>query len=265
MDCSSMKIRPAAVAGLFYDSDPARLSTQINALLDEVEVGRQKPPRALIVPHAGYIYSGATAAQAYARLRALKGQLRRVALFGPAHRVYLRGMAVPGVEAFRTPLGEVPLDLAAIDELAALPNVSVSDAAHAQEHSLEVQLPFLQCALGSFRLVPVAVGESDPDDVARAMELLWEDESTLMLVSSDLSHFHSYEQAKRLDGLTCERLLARSSDLSGEEACGARALNGLMRTRAGRELGMELLHLCNSGDTAGDKRQVVGYGAFSLQ
>jgi hypothetical protein len=259
-----MKIRPAAVAGLFYEGDPARLQSQVDVLLGEVEAGSTPLPRALIVPHAGYIYSGSTAARAYARLSPLRGRIRRVALFGPAHRVYLRGMAVPAAEAFSTPLGSVPLDLQATADLAALPRVTFSDSVHESEHSLEVQLPFLQRVLGDFRLVPVAVGESDPADVARAMEHLWRAEDTLLLVSTDLSHFHPYEQARQLDSLTCDRLLARASDLSGEEACGARALNGLMRTRAGRDLDMELLHLCNSGDTAGDRNRVVGYGSFSL-
>jgi hypothetical protein len=259
-----MKIRPTAVAGFFYEGDGPRLKTQVESMLDAVESSGQPLPRALIVPHAGYSYSGDTAAHAYARLRSFRHRVSRVALFGPAHRVYLKGMAVPQVEAFATPLGDVPLDLQAVEQLGALPGVSVLDSPHEEEHSLEVQLPFLQCALEAFHLVPVVVGESDPDDVARAMELLWDRKDTLLLVSSDLSHFHSYEQAVRLDNLTCDRLLSRASDLRGEEACGARALNGLMRTRWGRSLDMELLHLCNSGDTAGDRRRVVGYGAFSL-
>ena len=259
-----MKVRPAAVAGLFYESDPAALREQVSGLLAAVEPGQHPLPRALIVPHAGYIYSGSTAALAYARLRSLRGKLRRILLFGPAHRVYLQGMAVPGVEAFNTPLGNVALDRRAIETLLALPDVSVSDEAHEKEHSLEVQLPFLQCVLDDFQLVPVVVGQSDPDQVARAIELLWRGEETLLLVSTDLSHFHHYEQAARLDRLTCERLLAGASDLAGDEACGARALNGLMRTRAAKELELELLQLCNSGDTAGDRRRVVGYGALSL-
>jgi AmmeMemoRadiSam system protein B len=259
-----MKVRPTAVAGLFYEGDPTRLQLQVDALLGAVEPNGHPPPRALIVPHAGYIYSGPTAARAYARLAPLRDRVRRVALFGPAHRVYHRGMAVPGVDAFNTPLGNVPLDLPATRSLAELPSVSIADTAHQEEHSLEVQLPFLQRALQDFHLVPVAVGGCDPVDVARAMELVWRNEDTLLLVSSDLSHFHTYDEATRLDRLTCDRLLARASDLTGEEACGARALNGLMRTAGVRDLDLELLHLCNSGDTAGDRRRVVGYGAFSL-
>jgi AmmeMemoRadiSam system protein B len=259
-----MKIRPAAVAGLFYKDDPASLREDVSELLARVEPGQHPPPRALIVPHAGYIYSGSTAAQAYARLRPLRKKIRRILLFGPAHRVYLQGMAVPGAQAFNTPLGNVPLDRQAMDSLLALPDVIVSDEAHEKEHSLEVQLPFLQCVLDDFQLVPVLVGQSSPDQVASAIELLWREEDTLLLVSSDLSHFHNYDQAASLDRRTCERLLARSSDLGGDEACGAKVLNGLMRTRQAQELELELLQLCNSGDTAGERRRVVGYGALSL-
>lgn len=259
-----MKTRPTAVAGLFYEKDPARLQLHIDSLMGEVPDEQHPLPRALIVPHAGYVYSGGTAALAYARLRPLRGRIQRVALFGPAHRVYLKGMAVPGVEAFSTPLGDIPLDRSAIDTLSGMPNVSVSDEAHQEEHSLEVQLPFLQKVLEDFTLVPVVVGESDPDCVASVMETLWKDPGTLLVVSTDLSHFHPYEQARRLDTLTCERLLARESTLAGEEACGAQALNGLMRTQWGQALEMELVGMCNSGDTAGDRNRVVGYGAFSL-
>lgn len=259
-----MKTRPAAVAGLFYEKDPSRLRAHIDLLMGGVSDEEHPLPRGLIVPHAGYVYSGATAALAYARLRPLRGRIRRVALFGPAHRVYLRGMAVPGVEAFSTPLGDIPLDRAAIETLGGMPHVSVSDEAHQEEHSLEVQLPFLQTVLEKFTLVPVVVGQSDPEWVAPVMETLWNDQETLLVVSTDLSHFHTYEQAQRLDTLTCERLLARESALAGEEACGAHALNGLMRTQWGQALDMELVGMCNSGDTAGDRNRVVGYGAFSL-
>ena len=260
-----MKKRPAAVAGLFYDDDPGKLQAHVDALLAKAPADeRHPPPRALIVPHAGYVYSGATAALAYQRLRSLGRQIRRVALFGPAHRVYLQGVAVPQVDAFCTPLGDVPLDTAAIEHIAGMDHVACSDEAHRQEHSLEVQLPFLQTVLEDFTLVPVVVGQGKPEWVAPIMEYLWEDPDTLLLVSSDLSHFHPYEEARQLDTLTCERLLARESSLVGEEACGAQALNGLMSTRLGRSLDMELVGMCNSGDTAGDKNRVVGYGAFSL-
>jgi AmmeMemoRadiSam system protein B len=173
-------------------------------------------------------------------------------------------MAVPSVDAFATPLGQVPLDRACIERIATMPGVCVSDEAHRAEHSLEVQLPFLQTVLGHFSLVPVVVGDCDPDTVAAVVDALWDGPDTLLVVSTDLSHFHSYEAARRLDARTCQRLLARDSTLSGEDACGARALNGLMRSRRCRQLAIELLDLCNSGDTAGDRSRVVGYGAFLL-
>ena len=259
-----MKVRAPAVAGLFYENEASGLREHIRSLLSQVSDEPHAYPRALIVPHAGYIYSGQTAAHAYARLQHHERPVKRVALFGPAHRVYLKGMAVPSVDAFATPLGQVALDRDGIESLGELPGVSVSDEAHRNEHSLEVQLPFLQTVLEDFTLVPVVVGECEPGSVAAAMDRLWADPDTLLVVSTDLSHFHPYEQARQLDTATCERLLNREHSLSGEEACGARALNGLMRTVHGRSLDMELIDMCNSGDTAGGTDRVVGYGAFSL-
>ncbi len=259
-----MKIRQAAVAGLFYEADARRLQHHIEALMSAASTRSLVPPRALIVPHAGYVYSGHTAAQAYHCLLAFRHQFSRVALFGPAHRVYLQGMAVPAVDAFETPLGRVELDRAAITGLAQLPAVVVSDEAHREEHSLEVQLPFLQSALDAFTLVPVVVGNCERRHVARAMDTLCEDPKTLLVVSSDLSHFHRYEQANTIDGHTCDRLLAKGDSLVGEEACGANALNGLMASDTASGLRVELLERCNSGDTAGDRESVVGYGAFIL-
>jgi AmmeMemoRadiSam system protein B len=260
-----MTVRSPAVAGLFYDADARRLQRHIDALIRGVRGGPRAVPRVLIVPHAGYVYSGQTAAEAYHCLQLPRSHpIERVVMFGPAHRVYLEGMAVPSVDAFATPLGEVPLDRAGIAGITGLPGVCVSDAAHRDEHSLEVQLPFLQTVLDRFSLVPVVVGDCDPDRVAAVVDALWGGPETLLVFSTDLSHFHDYDQARRLDALTCERLAARDCTLTGEDACGARALNGLMRSRHGRQLAIELLDLRNSGDTAGDKRRVVGYGAFLL-
>ena len=259
-----MTVRAPAVAGLFYEDDPARLRQHVVALLDQVAGDPGPAPRALIVPHAGYVYSGQTAARAYARLRPLRDRIRRVALFGPAHRVYLEGMAIPSTDAFSTPLGDIPLDRMALQRIASLPGVTVSDEAHREEHSLEVQLPFLQQLLADFTLVPVVVGRCDPDAVAVVMDALWQEPDTLLLVSTDLSHFHPYQEARQLDSRTCDRLLARKCALTGEEACGAQALNGLMSTARGKPLDMELISICNSGDTAGDRNRVVGYGAFAL-
>ncbi len=261
---SSMRIRKPAVAGLFYEADAGRLQQHIAALIDSTEARSTELPRALIVPHAGYVYSGHTAAQAYRCLQSVKHRIHRVALFGPAHRVYLQGMAVPSVDAFETPLGQLPLDRKAISQLAQMPAVVVADEAHREEHSLEVQLPFLQSILDEFTLVPVVVGSCDPQSVADAMDALCIDPQTLLVVSSDLSHFHHYEQANIIDRRSCERLLAKDDSLLGAEACGANALNGLMRSRTASALQVELLERCNSGDTGGDRDRVVGYGSFIL-
>lgn len=260
-----MRVRKAAVAGLFYEADAHRLKQNINAMIAAVRGVAEAAPKVLIVPHAGYVYSGQTAAEAYHCLQLPHSHaIERVVLLGPAHRVYLQGMAVPSVDAFATPLGEVPLDRPCIERIRGLAGICVSDEAHREEHSLEVQLPFLQTVLRRFLLVPIVVGDCDPDRVAAVVDALWGGPETLLVFSTDLSHFHSYEKALTLDSLTCDRLTARDSTLSGEDACGARALNGLMRSRHSSGLAIELLDLRNSGDTAGDKNRVVGYGSFLL-
>ena len=260
----SMNIRPAAVAGSFYEADANHLKQHILSLMSGAHGNTPCSPQVLIVPHAGYIYSGATAAEAYHTVAALAGKIERVVLFGPAHRVALQGMAVPSVDAFATPLGDVPLDKESIARIAALPGVCVSDEAHREEHSLEVQLPFLQTVLKHFSLVPVVVGHCAPETVASVMDALWGGPETLLVVSTDLSHFHAYNAATELDTLTCQRLQAKDSALSGQDACGAYALNGLMSTVHCQPLQVELVDMCNSGDTAGSRDQVVGYGAFVL-
>ncbi len=259
-----MSVRKAAVAGLFYEADTAALQRHISDLMSGASSRCKAVPEALIVPHAGYIYSGSTAARAYRCLQPRHDEIRRVVLFGPAHRVYLEGMAVPSVDQFATPLGDVPLDREAIDRIIEMPGVCVSDAAHQDEHSLEVQLPFLQTVLAQFSLVPVVVGNCDAARVAAVIDVLWGGADTLIVISTDLSHFLAYAQARQVDAITCSRILEKSSSLSGEEACGARALNGLMCTEHVQALDVELLDACNSGDTAGDRDRVVGYGAFVL-
>ncbi len=259
-----MRTRDAAVAGYFYEADASRLQHHVNELLAVETDIPDTVPRVLIVPHAGYIYSGSTAARAYRCLLADPDQVRRVLLLGPAHRVYLKGMAIPSVDYFETPLGRIALDREGLDTIAALPGVVVSDEAHREEHSIEVQLPFLQTVLATFSLLPVVVGGASPEQVAAVIDTFADDPTTLIVVSSDLSHFHSYDEARQIDARTCERVLAKSSDLSGEEACGAGAINGLMAARKCRDLEVFLLHACNSGDTAGSRGRVVGYGAFAL-
>jgi len=259
-----MKIREAAVAGAFYEAEEGRLRRHLASMLAGAGGRGEITPKVLIVPHAGYIYSGAVAAQAYATLVPVAADITRVVLFGPAHRVPLAGMAVPDVDAFVTPLGTVPLDREFIQAACALPGVCISNEAHRLEHSLEVQLPFLQTLLGEFTLVPVVVGHCDAPTVAAVMDALWGGTETLLVVSTDLSHFNAYEDACALDARTCTRLLQREHTLNGRDACGAYALNGLMSSVHCQSLAMEKLAMCNSGDTAGSKDRVVGYGAFVL-
>lgn len=260
-----MTIRSPAVAGMFYPGHPSRLRQDVGSLLDSASGAPEAPPpKALIVPHAGYVYSGPIAASVYRRLTPVRDGIRRVVLLGPAHTVYLDGMAIPEVSRFATPLGEVPLDLPAIESISGLPGVVRSNVPHSREHSLEVQLPFLQMLLDDFRLVPVVVGNCEADRVAAVIDVLWGGEETLIVISSDLSHYLPYGEAQEADGNTCRRILDKTSSLSGDEACGAYAINGLMRAMHCRDLTVEVVDLRNSGDTAGDRRRVVGYGAFAL-
>jgi hypothetical protein len=259
-----LSTRAAAIAGYFYDADASRLQQVVHELLAGQVAEPGPRPEALIVPHAGFVYSGPTAACAYRRLQDDPHGIRRVLLIGPAHRVYVDGMAIPSVDRFATPLGEVPLDRRALDGLASLPGVRVSDEAHAQEHCLEVQLPFLQTVLGDFSLVPVLVGKAAPERVAAVIDALAGDPSTLVVISSDMSHFLDYNSAQRIDAESCAQILDKSTSLSGEQACGAAAINGLMASDWASGLQVKLLQACNSGDTAGQRFRVVGYAAFEL-
>jgi AmmeMemoRadiSam system protein B len=257
--------RPPAVAGLFYPASPGELSVGVRAMLDAARTDNAgRPPKALIVPHAGYVYSGPVAASGYARLASMAGRIRRVVLLGPVHRVPVHGLALPEATAFSTPLGEVPLDTAAMAALSELPQVTVSAAAHAQEHSLEVHLPFLQTVLGEFRLLPLAVGDATTEEVAGVLARVWGGEETLIVVSSDLSHYLPYEMARRIDSETVRHILAISADLDHGEACGATPVNGLLAQAGRHALTAELLDLRNSGDTAGDRSRVVGYAAIAF-
>jgi len=260
-------LRPAAVAGLFYPRTARALQAEVDHLLGQAAPNRPRFgfPKALVVPHAGYVYSGAVAAQAYDTLVPARGVVSRVVLLGPVHRVPVRGLALPGVEAFDTPLGPVPVDAAAIRELADLAQVVVSAAAHAQEHSLEVQLPFLQRVLGTFSVVPLAVGTAGVAEVADVLERLWGGRETLIVVSTDLSHYHAYALAQRVDAETLVRIVDRRSDIDHEHACGATPLNGLLALARRKNLSVRRLAACNSGDTAGDRDRVVGYSAFALE
>src|SRR5512139_1412182 len=257
--------RPAAVAGLFYPDNPTELKRTVTDLLADAGVeALSHAPKALIVPHAGYIYSGAVAASAYARLGGLRGRIRRVVLLGPTHRVPVRGLALPEADRFATPLGEVQLDRAGMQAIAGLPQVVQSDAAHQMEHSLEVQLPFLQQVLGDFELLPLAVGEVTAAEVAEVLERVWGGDETLIVISSDLSHFLPDAVARRVDGATVDAILALDSHLSHEQACGATPINGLMLAAHRHGLHAIKLDVRNSSQTAGDPERVVGYAAFAF-
>jgi len=259
-------VRPAAVAGTFYPGNARALADEVDELLGGAEAFAPRVgfPKALIVPHAGYIYSGAVAAGAYDAVRAARGVVRRVVLLGPVHRVAVRGLATTSDEAFATPLGSIAIDREAIASLKDLPQVVTSDAAHALEHSLEVQLPFLQKTLGTFSLVPFAVGMASIAEVAQVIERLWGGPETLIVISTDLSHYHAYDEARRIDGNTISRITGFATDLDHDEACGATPLNGFLSLSKRKNLSLKLLAACNSGDTGGGRDRVVGYSAFGL-
>ena len=259
-------VRQPAVAGMFYPAGASELARDVRALLAGAErAARGKPvPKAIIAPHAGYVYSGPIAAAAYARLAPARGELTRVVLLGPVHRVPVRGLALPAAEALATPLGDIPVDIDAVVKLSKLPQVTVSAAAHALEHSLEVHLPFLQTVLEKFCVVPLAVGDATADDVARVLDILWGGAETLIVVSSDLSHYLGYRDAQTIDRATAQAILDLRTDISHEQACGGTPVNGLTLAARRRGLTPQLIDLRNSGDTAGDRQRVVGYGAFAF-
>ncbi len=263
-------VRPPAVAGMFYPDDPRDLDLAVEGYLRGSERLDDRAgaavPKAVIVPHAGYIYSGPVAASVYARLAPARAAIRRVVLMGPAHRVPLSGLAVSGADAFLTPLGEVAVDGAGVETILGLDQVEMRDDAHAGEHSLEVQLPFLQRVLERFAIVPIVAGRAAPEPVAEVLERLWGGDETLIVISSDLSHYHDYDTARRLDAATSRAIEAlRPADIGPQDACGSAAIGGLLRVAENRGLGARTIDLRNSGDTAGPHHRVVGYGAYAFQ
>jgi len=267
---STGSTRHPAVAGSFYPAEPAALREEVARCLREARAAAPAssgPPKMLVVPHAGTTYSGPVAASAYAMLAGTaRERIRRVVLLGPAHRVPVRGLAAPTVLAFATPLGAIPLDQAALREVAELAFVERSDRAHEWEHSLELQLPFLQQVLGQdFSLVPLVVGDARPEEVAQVLERLWGDDETLVLISSDLSHYLPYAAARERDGETVDRLLDFDTAIAPDQACGAHALNGALIVAKRHGLVPRVLDLRNSGDTAGDRRRVVGYASLAFE
>lgn len=254
--------RQPAVAGRFYPAEPRRLEASVDRFLREARGARREvAPKALIAPHAGYVYSGPIAGSAYAQLAGLT--IERVVLVGPAHFVPLRGLAVSGADAFATPLGEVPIDDAARRRILRLPQVRLLEAAHAEEHSLEVQLPFLQRVLGAFSLVPLVAGEATDAEVAEVLEELWGGDETLIVVSSDLSHYYDYDTAQRLDAATTRAIESlEPRGLGPDSACGRVPVRGLLLAARSHRLRARTLDLRSSGDTAGPCDEVVGYGAY---
>lgn len=263
-------VRQPAVAGLFYPGSKRELLTDIKrylrqALLDMDEQLQQLKPKAIIVPHAGYIYSGETAAKAYATLLGLSNTIKRVILLGPAHRTRLRGLAISDVQYFRTPLGDTPIDIPAIRQLLCAPQVQVMDAAHWQEHSLEVQLPFLQTVLDDFSLIPIVVGDATVSEVHQVLDMLWGGPETLIVISSDLSHYHDYSTAQYIDRSTCEAIEHFDLDhIDAKQACGSIGVKSLLRAAKNRSMVVHTLGLSNSGDSSGDQQRVVGYGSWAF-
>lgn len=257
-------VRPAAVAGLFYAAQADELRREVAHYLDERPLVSRLQPKVLLVPHAGLKYSGAIAAAAYAQLRPHAASIHRVVLLGPAHRVAFRGLALPQARAFQTPLGIVPIDDTGHGALAGEPGIVIADPAHADEHSLEVQLPFLQAVLGEFTMLPLLTGDAEPLQVAQALERVWGGRETLIVISTDLSHFHPDRRARVLDARSCKRILALQPLASGEDACGHTAVNGfLLAARRYRLHGRELAR-DNSGAVSHDRERVVGYTAFAF-
>ena len=255
-------VRPAAVAGSFYPASPSALADAVDRYLAEATPPRGPRPKAIVAPHAGYVYSGPIAASAFASWLAGGPELTRVVLVGPAHRAYVSGLATPGVSALETPLGRVAVDGDALDRVSFVP---ANAAAHAREHSLEVMLPFIQRLAPRAKVAPFCVGEADAAAVARVLEALWGGAETAIVVSSDLSHYLSYEAARRLDASTAERVVAlEPPPLDPDLACGARGIDGLVAVAGRRRLRAELVDIPKTGDTPGARARVVGYGAFAF-
>lgn len=261
-------IRQPAVAGAFYPGDPEQLRAQVREFLAEAErdMAADAPvPKAIVVPHAGYVYSGAAAARAFARLKPAAATINRVVLLGPCHRVAVGGLALSGAESFATPLGDIPIDGKAAMAVIDLPQVVLFEPSHMEEHSLEVQLPFLQEVLGDFKLLPLAVGDADPEQVAQVLEALWGGPETLIVISTDLSHFLDDAAARRLDGATRRAVEALApEDIGDDQACGRYPLKGFLTLARRWGMRVETLALCNSGDAGGGRDRVVGYGTWAF-
>ncbi len=283
MKTESESIRAPAVAGAFYPASALQLGRLVDSLLDsartqverstrdgsvKIGVSTAAPsaavPKAIIVPHAGYSCSAPIAASAFHALRGARG-ITRVVLLGPSHFVGFRGLALAHAHAFATPLGCVPVDVSAYDPLEHLPQVRVFDRAHEPEHCLEVELPFLQRCLPSARIVPLLTGEGTDAEVAEVLDLLWDGTETLIVISSDLSHYLEYHAARALDEQTADSIeQLKPHEIQPEQACGSLGIRGLLLAARKHGITASTLDLRNSGDTIGSRQRVVGYGAFSF-
>ena len=263
MKNTNSRTRPPAVAGMFYAADPLQLSSDVNQYLTQAQSHLNITPKAIIAPHAGHMYSGPVAASAYKLLEPVADKIKQVILLGPSHRVALRGIATPDADFFETPLGRIKINTQFCNKAEALDFVQPSQLAHSEEHSLEVHLPFLQILLKDFELTPFVVGDCNRDDVAELLELFWGNNETLFIISTDLSHFHNYATAAHQDRLTSNAIESiQPEKIDYDDACGRAPLNGLLTLAQKHQLNIKLLDLRNSGDTAGDKSRVVGYGAY---
>ncbi len=258
------RMRPAAVAGLFYPDDTGQLCHQLDNFLHANSQPTGDCPKALIVPHAGYVYSGAIAGSAYSLLQPVAEQITKVVLLGPCHYVPVNYLALPEAEYFQTPLGHVELDRDLIWKIESLPQVIRSAETHAREHALEVQLPFLQRLLRNFTLLPLVVGQVSPEQVCEVLVCVWGGPETLILVSSDLSHYLDYETALKVDKSTSRSIVQLDDHIRPEQACGCYSVNGLLRVARQKNLSSRCIDLGNSGDTSGDRDRVVGYGAYAF-
>jgi hypothetical protein len=263
-----IQIRKPCVAGLFYPDDPERLDFTLNQLFESVPENLKTgySPHAIIVPHAGYIYSGEIAASAYSSILKRVQDIKRVVILGPSHQLALNGAACPSATHFDTPLGRIPLDVEEIARLQAQGLIEINDAAHVREHSIEVQLPFLQHILSDFKIIPIVVGLEQAMPIAALLEPFWRAKDALIVVSSDLSHYLDYYDARKMDSDTSSAIEAcRWQDISPTQACGCYPMRGLLQLAQEENSSVSCIDLRNSGDTAGDKSRVVGYGAYVFE
>lgn len=259
------QVRQPAFAGMFYPGNPTELASVVRRCISDASpIPAEAPAKAFVLPHAGYVYSGPVAGTGYRAMEHERAVIRRIILLGPSHRMAFRGLALSASSSFATPLGEVPVDEAAVSKALTLPGVQILEEAHAHEHGLEVHLPFLQTALNQFAIVPLVVGEASATEVSAVLEALWGSAETRIIISSDLSHYHDHTTAQQLDQQTAEDIL-NLRPVKTTQACGAYPLNGLLHSARTHSLRPRLLDLRNSGDTGGDKSRVVGYGAFTFE